>query len=254
MITQGRAASYGGRVRFLLLATRPEDLAADEEYEAFLAATGLGAAELVRVRLEQGPLGEVDLGAYDGILLGGSPFTASDEPQTKSATQLRVEAELAALLDVVVAADLPFLGACYGMGTLGGHQRAVVDRRYGEPIGAVTVSLTPEGRADPLMAGLPASFNAFVGHKEAISRLPEQAVLLATSASCPVQAFRVGRHVYATQFHPELDLPGLRTRIQVYRDAGYFDPAQLPALLAAVERAVVDQPPKLLRRFVELYG
>jgi GMP synthase (glutamine-hydrolysing) len=140
------------------------------------------------------------------------------------------------------------------MGTLGGHQRAVVDRRYGEPIGAVTVSLTPEGREDPLTGGLPGSFDAFVGHKEAISVLPAHAVLLATSPACPVQAFRVGRHVYATQFHPELDLPGLRTRILVYRDAGYFPPAEVDELLAEVARSAVVHPPQLLRRFVELYG
>ena len=42
--------------------------------------------------------------------------------------QHRVEAELAGLLDDVVAADFPFLGACYGVGTLGVHQGGVVDR------------------------------------------------------------------------------------------------------------------------------
>ena len=35
--------------------------------------------------------------------------------------------------------------------------------------------------------------------------LPRHAVLLASSPTCPVQAFRIGSHVYATQFHPELD-------------------------------------------------
>ncbi len=239
---------------FLLLATRAEDVAADEEYDAFLACTGLAASELVRVRLEQGPLGELDVDAYAGVLLGGSPFTASDPDEKKSDTQRRVESELGALLDVVVGKDLPFLGACYGMGTLGGHQRAVVDRRYGEPIGAVTVSLTEQGRRDPLTGGLPETFDAFVGHKEAISRLPAHAVLLATSPACPVQAFRVGEHVYATQFHPELDVPGLRTRIQTYRDAGYFPPDEVDLLLAEVEQAVVEHPPLLLRRFVERYA
>ncbi len=237
---------------FLLLATRAEDVAADEEYEAFLACTGLRAVDLVRVRLERAPLGPVDLDGYSGVLLGGSPFTTSDE--RKSATQLRVEADLRALLDRVVAADVPFLGACFGIGTLGAHQGGLVDRRYGEPIGAVTVSLTAQGRQDPLMDGLPGSFDAFVGHKEAISRLPAHAVLLATSAGCPVQAFRVGQHVYATQFHPELDVPGLHTRIRVYRDAGYFAPAEVDVLLESVACSVVEHPPRLLRRFVERYG
>lgn len=239
---------------FLLIATRPENSAADDEYEAFLSCTGLRAADLIRLRLEQRPLGAVNLDAFSGVLIGGSPFTTSDPPDTKSALQLRVEDDLRRLLDLVVAADFPFLGACYGIGTLGVHQGAVVDRTYGEPVGAVTVSRTPLGRQDPLMAGLPDSFQAFVGHKEAVSRLPAQAVLLATSAACPVQAFRVKRHVYATQFHPELDLPGIRARIEVYRHAGYFAPDEVDALLLEVGRNVVEHPGTLLRRFVELYA
>ena len=38
---------------FLLLGTRAEDAAADDEYASFLACTGLGERELRRRRLEQ---------------------------------------------------------------------------------------------------------------------------------------------------------------------------------------------------------
>jgi GMP synthase (glutamine-hydrolysing) len=168
--------------------------------------------------------------------------------------QRRVEADLRSLFDKVVSADFPFLGACYAIGTLGGHQGAEVDRRYAEPIGAAPVTLTREGRRDPLLAGLPATFDAFVGHKEAISRLPDHAVLLASSPSCPVQAFRVGSAVYATQFHPELDAAGLCTRIEVYKYAGYFDPAQADELKAQAHRSNVTCPPTILRRFVRRYA
>src|SRR5215218_7382394 len=99
-----------------MLATRAEDRAADEEYAAFLRFGCLSEDELVRVRLEQRPLGEsipdLALDDWSGIVLGGSPFTTSDS--VKSATQVRVERELATLLDEVVERDFPFLGACYG--------------------------------------------------------------------------------------------------------------------------------------------
>ena len=48
--------------------------------------------------------------------------------------------------------------------------------------------------------------------------------MLASSPGCPVQAFRVGRNVYATQFHPELDGAAMTTRIHAYMNHGYFDP------------------------------
>jgi GMP synthase (glutamine-hydrolysing) len=239
---------------FLLLAIRADDVAADNEYESFLAFAGLAECDLHRIRLEQRALGTIDLDDWSGILLGGGPFNSSDPEGSKSPVQLRVEADLRELLGKVIGADFPFLGACYGIGTLGSHQGAVVDRRYAEPIGAVPVTLTLQGRQDPLLCGLPTTFDAFVGHKEAISRLPRHAVLLASSPECPVQAFKIGSHVYATQFHPELDVAGLRTRIDVYKHAGYFEPWQAGELKAQICRSNVTHPPAILQRFVQLYA
>lgn len=239
---------------FVLLATRPEDAAADGEYRAMLRFGGLAPSELIRIRLEAGPLPPLDLDEVSGIIVGGSPFTTSDPEESKPAVQRRVEAELATLVVDVVDRDMPFLGACYGVGTLGVQAGGVVDGTYAEPVGAVPVSLTDAGRADPLFADLPDTFDAFVGHKEAIRVPPPDAVVLATSPDCPVQAFRVGRNAYATQFHPELDVPGIQTRIRVYRDAGYFSPDDVERLLEEVRLAVVDHPPRVLRAFVERYA
>jgi len=239
---------------FLLLATRAEDVPADEEYALFLRYTGLAEHELVRVRMEAGPLGPVDLDEWSGIFVGGGPFNASDPDSRKSAVQHRVEAEFRGLLDEVVARDFPFLGACYGVGTVGAHQGAVIDSRYREPISVVEISRTEAGAADPLLAGLPDRFTAFVGHKEAISRLPASAVLLAQGDVCPVQMFRVGQNVYATQFHPELDVEGITTRIHAYADHGYFAPDELHLTLESVRRLPVTHTGTILRAFVERYA
>ena len=109
---------------FLLLASRAEDVAAEEEYRSYLRFGGLDESELRRIRLEAAPLPELDLADYSGVIVGGSPFTSSDPPEHKSETQHRVERELAGLLDRIVAQDFPFLGACYGVGTLGRHHGA----------------------------------------------------------------------------------------------------------------------------------
>ncbi|MBD7918347.1 glutamine amidotransferase [Cellulomonas sp. Sa3CUA2] len=238
---------------FLFLGVRPEAAPADDEYAAMLRCTGLDESTLRRVRLEAAPLGAVDLDAWSGIVLGGGPFCVSDPEDAKSAVQRRVEADLARLLDAVVPADHPFFGACYGIGTLGRHQGGVVDRAHPEPVGAVTVELTAAGRADPVMGVGPARFGAFVGHKEGLSALPPHAVLLATSSTAPVQAFRVGSNVYATQFHPELDVDGLATRVEAYRYDGYFDPAEAAQVVADARTSGVRTVPGVLRAFVERY-
>jgi GMP synthase (glutamine-hydrolysing) len=239
---------------FLLLSSRAEGLAADGEYDAFLRFSGLGPEQLHRIRMEAAPLPPLDLDDYAGVFVGGSPFNSSDPAETKSAVQQRVEREMRGLLDEIVARDFPFFGACYGVGTLGVHQGGVVDRTHAEPVGAARIELTDAGRADPVLAGLPRAFEAFVGHKEACRDLPPSAVLLATSVACPVQMFRVRQNVYATQFHPELDVPGLVTRIRVYQHFGYFPPEEMDHLIARVSPAVITEPGRILANFVARYG
>ncbi|PRZ08273.1 GMP synthase (glutamine-hydrolysing) [Isoptericola sp. CG 20/1183] len=238
---------------FLLLATRAEDVAADGEYAAICRYSGLAPEQLHRVRLESRPMPAIDLDAYSGILVGGGPFNSSDPDEEKSAVQLRVEREFVTLLDEVVDRDFPFLGACYGVGTLGQYAGGVVDRLYGEAVGLTTVELTQEGLTDPLLAGLPPAFTAFVGHKEAMRSLPHGAVRLAFSPRAPVQMFRLRSNLYATQFHPELDLAGLTQRVEVYRHYGYFAASEADDVVNRAAGRPVTEPMRILRNFVDLY-
>jgi GMP synthase (glutamine-hydrolysing) len=239
---------------FLLLSSRAEDVAAEGEYAAFLRFSGLPPERLRRVRMEAGPLPELDLDDYAGVFVGGGPFNSSDPPEVKSVVQHRVERELVALLDEIVARDFPFFGACYGVGTLGVHQGGVIDRTYAEPISAVRIRLTEAGRQDPVLTGMADEFDAFVGHREACSVLPAGAVLLASSDACPVQMFRVKENLYATQFHPELDVDGIVTRVHVYQHAGYYPPEERDDLIARLTPAVITEPGRMLANFVARYG
>ena len=49
-------------------------------------------------------------------------------------------------------------------------------------------------------------------------------------------------------------MPGIETRIDVYRHAGYFAPDEVEALLARVRMADVTDAPQLLRAFVDRYA
>lgn len=239
--------------RFLILQLRPEDEAADGELEAFLHAGGLEEDQIRRVRIERDGVPEVDLDDYAAVIVGGGPSNVSDKQ--KDAAQQRFEVGLHDLLGQVVARDFPYFGACYGLGVMaqivGGE---VSKERYGEPVAAITVELTEAAQEDPLMAGLPREFRAFVGHKEACQGVPPGAVLLASSATCPVQMIRLGRNIYASQFHPELDGPGIAVRIRVYKDAGYFPPEDADKLIESALSEQVTIPETIFRRFVERYG
>ena len=99
--------------------------------------------------------------------------------------------------------DVPFHGACFGCGLLGSYPETPISDRYAEPVGGVRATLTADDRHDPLLAGFPERIDVLCGHKEACDELPAGATLLLAGEDCPVQMFRVGNNIYATQFHPE---------------------------------------------------
>ena len=238
---------------FLLLSCRPEDEAAEGERQAVVSLSGLKEDQLHQIRVERASLPFLDLGEYSGVILGGGPYNSSDE--VKSEVQIRVEADIGRVLNDVFEDDLPFLGMCYGIGTVTAHMGGVVDRTYGEPAGPVWMRRTDTGHRDPILDELPEYFQAFVGHKEAVSELPDGAVLLVEGEACPVQMFRVQKNCYVTQFHPELDADFFIERMRIYQHAGYFAPETLEDLIE--QARALDMSPavhSILRRFVEHYA
>ena len=239
---------------FLILQLRPEDKASDNEFEAFLKFGDLKKEEVVRVRMEKGNFPEVNLEDFSGVIVGGGPYNVSDSEDKKSPEQKNAEIKLKGILDVVVEKDIPYLGACYGLGILGKHQGCEVSKdKYSEEVGAVTIKLTEEGKKDELLRELPAEFRAFVGHKEACQEVPKSAVLLASSDTCPIQMIRIKDNIYATQFHPELDAEGIIVRVNVYKGYGYFPPEEGERIIDLARKEKLTVPMEILRRFVAKY-
>jgi GMP synthase (glutamine-hydrolysing) len=240
---------------FLVLQLRPEDEAADEEFAAFLDRGGLDPGRVTRIRLDQTRLPDLNLEDFSGVIVGGGPGCVSDAPEQKSPIEARIEADILSLMPAIVDRDVPFMGCCYGMGILAHHMGGRVAKgRYGEPIGGVDCTVTEAGAMDPILADLPRRFRALVGHKEAVEDLPEGVTHLVSSAPCPVQMVRTGRNVYATQFHPEAKGENFANRIRIYRDRGYFDPADAGRLTEACLAENVTVPEQILARFVRRYG
>jgi GMP synthase (glutamine-hydrolysing) len=239
---------------FLILQLRPIDEVSDNEYESFLRYGGLEASETHRVRIEKESLVDIDLKHFSGVILGGGPSNVSDDSAAKPDYQRRFEAELNLLYDQLFALDIPYMGSCYGLGSIVNYAGGLVSKeKYSEKVGLTTVRLSEHGQNDPLLQGLPDSFQAFVGHKEACQFVPEGGVLLASSSACPVQIVRFKRNIYATQFHSELDAEGISLRIHYYRDHGYFKPETAAALMEKAKDVKAEVPPQILRRFVDRY-
>lgn len=238
--------------RFLLLQSRPEDEASNNEYEAFCKLGSIAPSVVHRIRMEKGELPDIDLDDYAAVLMGGGPANLAYGDEQKSGYQKVFEPWLLELFGRIVQEDKPFLGVCLAFSLAVKYLGGNVSFTYGEPIQSTSVKLTSEGSKDPLLLGLPDSFSAIVGHKEGALQVPDPAVELARSEACS-QMLRIGKNVYASQFHAELDIPSLILRIRVYQHAGYFEPNEMEQLIAEVSRAEVPYPKQILQRFVSTY-
>lgn len=239
--------------KILIVQMRPEDEPCDSEYEAILKVGEIDREQVRRIRVERLEKLQIDIDEYSAIIAGGSPFDVTCPDDEKSEAQKRVESFFSRLFDQVTARDFPFLGICSGNGLLGNYFGTPISGKFAEQIGRVTVTVTEEGEKDTLLSGLPKKFLALAGHKEACDELPSNAVLLVTSESCPVQMFRVGKNIYAAQFHPEADGEQFILRIKAYKDYGYFPPEKADELISAVRGVETPVAKEILKRFVSRY-
>jgi GMP synthase (glutamine-hydrolysing) len=240
----------------LYVCVRPQQGAAAAEYESFRAAARLDESRLLALDLVREPLPADAFERYSGFLIGGSPFNVTDPESSKTDVQRRLEADLERIASGVMdAAGRPAaLFTCYSIGVLTRLLGGEVTRGYPEVTGPVSIDLTPEGERDALLGTLAHRFTALTAHKEGSAHVPPGATLLATNEGCPVQAYRVGERLYATQFHPEPTTRAFTERMAVYRDDGYFPANDFDTVAGRVLAASVTEPVRLIRAFAAAFG
>lgn len=102
--------------------------------------------------------------------------------------------------------DFPILGICYGHQLLAYAFGGEVGKNpNGCEFGTVDIDFNENAIHDQLFRGLPQSIKVHVCHQQSVLKLPDNAVLLASSDKDPYQAIRIGDHVWGVQFHPEFD-------------------------------------------------
>jgi GMP synthase (glutamine-hydrolysing) len=232
---------------FLFLQIRPEYEAAENEYQAIQSAADV---EIVRERICHVPFPDVDFNNFSGVILGGGPATISDAEEKKPDYQKDFEPPLFEFIKEVNRRDFPFIGLCFGPAAVATALGGKASKKYPEKVGAYNIELTDVGAKDKLLLDVPLNFTAFAGHKESVEHLPDDAIVLATSELCPIQAFKMGNNVYSFQFHPELDANGLAVRIETYKHMGYFKPEEAQELIDMAYSQEVTAPRRILKNFL----
>ncbi len=108
-----------------------------------------------------------------------------------------------ALIREAYAAGIPMLGICLGSQLIAKALGGNVVKNPVKEIGWFPIEFTAAAGQDPLFSGLDQPETVFHWHGETFD-LPPDAELLASSASCRHQAFRLRDNIYGLQFHLEV--------------------------------------------------
>ena len=127
-----------------------------------------------------------------GIILSGSPASVNDsEAPTIEISKL--------------ANSVPLFGVCYGAQLTAKQYGGIVAKSNKREYGRALLQLVA---ADPLLKEVSKSSNVWMSHGDTIKVLPEDFILLASTESIRVAAFRnnpaADFPIYGFQFHPEV--------------------------------------------------
>lgn len=234
--------------QLLFLSLRNDDIGlevARAEHRDALNATGLDEVDL-ELRIIDGVDAEIgSLDSIDGVIVGGSSLNVTNAEYSDYQTHVDV------LLSELVETGVPVFFVCFGLSWLVDHFGGAVGRDKPEDSGPTIVRPTRAGLDDVLLAGAPAEFTALTGHTENPQEVPPELELLATGPEDLIQMVRFGEHVWATQFHAEMDAAAMRTRMDFYHDYGYFPPEDYARIVADLPNHDVAVANSLLRRFAQ---
>ncbi len=159
---------------------------------------------------------------YHAIILGGSgEFYFSGNKEEKKQEQFHTLLKnIEPTINFIIENDIPTLGVCFGHQTLGYFLESEVKKDASQAkAGTHKINLLDEAKKDRLFDGLPNNFEAQYAHKDSLTNLPKDSVLLANGGEkCKFSSFRHKNNIYGVQFHPELRHKDVLIKIDMYPD------------------------------------
>lgn len=144
---------------------------------------------------------------FDVLILMGGPQSPR---RRKEFPYLSLEIDL---IKTAIAENKKILGFCLGAQLIGEALGAKTERSPEKEIGVYPITLTQEGKNDPWLQGLPASFPVIHWHND-MPGLTKDSIVLASSLGCPRQIVRYKSNIYGFQCHLEIERHGIKTMIE----------------------------------------
>jgi len=138
-----------------------------------------------------------DINSFDMLIIMGGPQSAC---KLDEAPYLLKEIEY---IKQAIKTHKKIIGVCLGAQLLGAAFGAQAEKSPNKEIGVFPIELLPAAKEDPVFKEFPTTFDVTHWHGD-MPGIPKEGVLLAKSAGCPRQIFRVGDRMYGFQCHFEL--------------------------------------------------
>ena len=148
------------------------------------------------VRVHRNETLPLNLDEIDGVISCGGP----QEPNSREFDWVNQELNL---LKESHERQIPVLGICLGCQFLALALGGEVAKCDEPELGWFDLTLTPAGRECVLFGGQPWFGMQLQWHHYGVSKLPDDAISLASSERCQVQAWTKGINTFGIQFHPE---------------------------------------------------
>ncbi len=131
---------------------------------------------------------------FDGYIITGSPVSVNANSKWIK--------QLFGFIRELDAKKVPTFGACFGHQAIAMALGGTVEKSdKGWGLGTAK---TEFDNFAPWMEPQQKKMTLFAAHEDQVTTLPKDAVVLGGSEFCPYGSYRIGSHIFTTEYHPEM--------------------------------------------------